>query len=67
MKLRLMAAALMLPTFIVGQSINEGALEVVLEDYEEDDFNFYAVYQHTRHLSTKIRTFMNHLHEAFSE
>jgi len=55
----------LLPTFIVGDSIKDGKLEVVLKEYEEIDFNIYAVYQHTRHLSTKIRTLIDHLNECF--
>lgn len=56
----------LLPTFIVGNSLKEGKLETVLEDYEETDFNIYAVYQHTRHLSTKIRILIDHLSECFN-
>lgn len=56
-----------LPTFIVDQSLKTGALEAVLEEYEEHDFNVYAVYQHTRHLSTKIRTLIDHLSECFKD
>ena len=55
----------LLPTFIVGDSIRDGKLEIVLNGYEEKDFSMYAVYQHTRHLSTKIRTLIDHLSECF--
>ena len=51
----------LLPTFIVGESIKAGKLEIVLSEYEEQDFGIYAVYQHTRHLSIKIRTLIDHL------
>lgn len=54
----------LLPTFIAGDSIQKGALEIVLEDYQETDFGLYAVYQHTRHLSTKIRTLIDHLSQS---
>ncbi len=57
----------LLPTFIVGDSIKAGKLEIVLEKYEERDFNIYAVYQHTRHLSAKIRTLIDHLGESFTQ
>lgn len=50
-----------LPTFIVHESLKSGQLQTALERYEETDFHIYAVYQHTRHLSTKIRTFIDHL------
>ncbi|MBV1929386.1 MAG: LysR family transcriptional regulator [Gammaproteobacteria bacterium] len=57
----------LLPTFIVGESLKAGKLEVALEEYEETDFNIYAVYQHTRHLSTKIRTLIDHLSVCFKQ
>lgn len=50
-----------LPTFIMGESLKAGKLETALEDFEEDQFNVYAVYQHTRHLSSKVRTLIDHL------
>lgn len=55
----------LLPTFIVGESLKHQRLEVVLEDYEDTEFSVCAVYQHTRHLSTKIRTLIDHLSECF--
>ena len=56
-----------LPTFIAGPAISSGKLEVVLEKYEEPDFNIYAVYQNRRHLSTKVRTLIDHLSDYFKE
>ncbi|CDZ76483.1 D-malate degradation protein R [Legionella massiliensis] len=55
----------LLPTFIVGKSIDAGLLEIVLEEFEEDDFSVYAVYQYTRHLPVKIRTLITHLAEYY--
>jgi len=57
----------LLPTFIVGDSLKNGLLETALEPFEETDFGIYAVYQHTRHLSTKIRTLIDHLSDCFSK
>lgn len=54
----------LLPTFIIGEALRKKELETALEDYEEKDFDVYAVYQHTRHLSTKIRTLIDHLTQA---
>jgi DNA-binding transcriptional LysR family regulator len=51
----------LLPTFIIAESLESGALEIVLEEFEEKDFDIYAVYQSTRHLSVKIRTLIDHL------
>lgn len=52
-----------LPTFIVGDSIKESKLVPLLEKYAEQNFSVYAVYQHTRHLSVKVRTLIDHLHK----
>lgn len=52
----------LLPTFIIADSLHQEKLQIVLEEYEEKDFDIYAVYQQTRHLSVKIRTLIDHLH-----
>lgn len=57
----------LLPIFIVGEAVERGELEILLQDYERDDFNLYAVYQHTRHLSIKVRTLIDHLHSYFKD
>lgn len=51
----------LLPTFIIEESLRRKALEIVLEEYEEKDFDMYAVYPRTKHLSIKIRTLIDHL------
>lgn len=56
----------LLPTFIAGHAIAKGKLEIVLEDFEEKNFDIYAVYPQTRHVSTKIRTFIDHFTGCFS-
>lgn len=56
-----------LPTFIVGEALKDGRLKVALEEYEEADFNVHAVYQHTRHLSIKVRTLIDHLSDCFGK
>lgn len=57
----------MLPAFIVGKAVQDGKLEVVLEDYEEQNFNVYALYQHKRHLSTRVRMLIEHLAQCFGQ
>lgn len=54
-----------LPTFIAGNALSTGELEVVLEPYEEPDFPVHAVYQNRRHLSVKIRALIDHLSDHF--
>jgi DNA-binding transcriptional LysR family regulator len=55
----------LLPTFIVGRSIAEKKLAVVLEEYEEKDFDIYAVYPETKHVPQKIRTLIDHFADCF--
>lgn len=55
----------LLPTFISGQAIDKGKLEILLGSFEEKDFDIYAVYQQTRHVSRKIRTFIDHFTGCF--
>lgn len=55
----------LLPTFIIEDSLKAKKLEIVLESFEETDFDIYAVYQSTRHLSIKIRTLIDHLSAFF--
>jgi DNA-binding transcriptional LysR family regulator len=50
----------LLPAFIAGQALREKRLAVALENYEENDFDIYAVYRHTKYLSPKIRTLVDH-------
>lgn len=55
------------PTFFCCGEIREGELEVVLSDYEDDPISVYAVYPHKRHLSPRVRAFVDFLAERFGE
>jgi len=54
-----------LPSFLVGRDVQSGALVSVLEDYMPQDSALYAVYPHARHLSPKVRAFVDFLAERF--
>lgn len=54
-----------LPTFIAGDAISRGRLEVVLAGHAVTETSVYAVYPHNRHLSNKVRTFVDFLAERF--
>ena len=54
------------PTFIVYKSIEEGRLIPILTDYAWPGVNAYAVYPQTRHLSRRVRVFVDFLAERFS-
>lgn len=56
-----------MPTFIVGEQIKSGALVPVLEDFEPQGRGIYAVYPHNRHLSAKVRAFVDFLVTCFGE
>ncbi|MDH3352629.1 MAG: LysR family transcriptional regulator [Gammaproteobacteria bacterium] len=53
------------PTFIVGDDIRSGRLQLVLEDYEIEPMGVYAVYAHRQYLSGKVRTFVEFLADYF--
>lgn len=53
------------PTFIVGDDIRAGRLQLVLEDYEVEPMGVYAVYAHRKYLSGKVRTFVEYLDDYF--
>ncbi len=54
-----------MPVFIVCDDLRAGRLEAVLPDYEPPTRGIYAVYPHNRHLSAKVRVFIDHLVGAF--
>jgi DNA-binding transcriptional LysR family regulator len=54
------------PTFIAGEKICHGELVPVLRDYEWPVAPAYAVYPPTRHLSYRVRAFIDFLADSFS-
>jgi len=56
----------MQPTFIAGEAIHRGELVPVLTDYEWPVAPAYAVYPPTRHLSYRVREFIDFLADYFS-
>jgi DNA-binding transcriptional LysR family regulator len=57
----------LLPTFIAGTALDDGALVPVLGAYHAPEIALYAIYPPTRHLSSKVRLFIDFLVERFSE
>ncbi|WP_306144767.1 LysR family transcriptional regulator [Roseibium sp. MMSF_3412] len=49
------------PLFFVANDVRDGDLVVLLEEYEEPQRGIYAVYPHRRHLSAKVRAFVDFL------
>jgi DNA-binding transcriptional LysR family regulator len=54
-----------LPTFIVGDALRDGRLVEILADYRPQDRAIYAVFPANRHLSPKVRSFVDFLVERF--
>lgn len=54
-----------LPTFIVGRDLQAGTLVSVLGDYVAQDLALHAVYPQARHLSPKVRVFVDFLSQRF--
>ena len=55
-----------LPTFTVGDDLRSGRLQAVLTTYVPAERNLYAVYLPNRHLSAKVRAFIDFLLERFA-
>jgi DNA-binding transcriptional LysR family regulator len=51
----------LLPTFAVGRELEEGHLQAVLTDCQTAESAIYAVYPSRRHLSAKVRGFVDFL------
>jgi DNA-binding transcriptional LysR family regulator len=55
----------LIPTFIAGYALERGALKPLLQDYHAPPLALYAIYPPTRHLSVKVRLFIDFLVERF--
>jgi DNA-binding transcriptional LysR family regulator len=55
----------LLPTFIAGADLQQGSLQSILSDYRAPEISIYAIYPETRHLSAKVRLFIDFLIERF--
>ncbi|HYD32479.1 MAG TPA: LysR family transcriptional regulator [Azospirillaceae bacterium] len=54
-----------LPTFLVGDALASGELACVLSEYTISEASVNAVYPHYRHLSPKVRVFVDFLAARF--
>lgn len=54
-----------LPDYICGKDVAAGRLEQVLEKYQAPPRRIFAAYPHRRHLSPKVRIFVDFLAERF--
>src|SRR6266404_4350809 len=54
-----------LPTYLVGDALQSGRLMTVLDDYTAPPLALRALYPHNRHLSAKVRAFVDFLTARF--
>ncbi len=54
------------PAFSAAEDLRSGKLVTLLCDYEPEPLPIYAVYPHARHLSAKVRVFVDHLAKHFA-
>ena len=55
------------PDFIVGDDLRAGRVVALLPDYAAPPSPIYAVYPTRKHLSAKVRLFVDYLVERFAE
>ena len=55
----------LLPTFIAGADFQQGRLATILPGYQAPEISIYAIYPETRHVSLKVRVFIDFLVERF--
>jgi DNA-binding transcriptional LysR family regulator len=53
------------PSFVVGDDLRAGRLQQVLPAWSLPSIELYAIYPHRRHLSTKVRLFVDALRAHF--
>jgi DNA-binding transcriptional LysR family regulator len=61
------AGVTLTPTFVVGKDVRAGHLQSVLTDYTVLKPSIYAVYPQRRHLSPKVRAFLEFMIELVSD
>lgn len=60
------AGVILLPTFYVHEGVRDGRLVRILADHTWPELSVYAVYPPTRHLSARVRAFIDFLAERLA-
>ncbi|MEN9659384.1 MAG: hypothetical protein RL571_2849 [Pseudomonadota bacterium] len=55
------------PSFLIGEDLASGTLTHILSDYHAPQLTLFAVYPSRRHLSTKVRSFIDFLQGQMQE
>jgi len=53
--------------FVVKDAVREGRLKLILDEFAHAPTGLYAVYPHSRHVSAKVRSFVDFLVDAWLE
>lgn len=56
-----------LPSYIIGLDIQHGDLIPVMEDYEPSPIPINLVYAHRKHMSLKVRSFVDYMKDYFQD
>ena len=54
-----------LPSYMIGHDIQSGRLKPVLEKYEPKPLSINLIYAHRKHMSMKIRSFVDYMKDFF--
>lgn len=55
------------PVFLFDDELKNGSMEIVSGEWEELSIDIYAVYPHARHLSPKVRAFVDFLVSSYRD
>lgn len=55
-----------LPSFAIAEDISQGRLKWLLQEYASEPIGIYAVYLHRKHLSAKVRLFIDKAIEYYN-
>ena len=58
---------LIAPTYMLTKAVREKQLEMVLEDYCRPSTGLYAIYPHSKLVSSKVRAFVDYCAEAWGD
>ncbi|MEM7561789.1 MAG: LysR family transcriptional regulator [Pseudomonadota bacterium] len=53
------------PIYAIKDELHEGKLSIILKKYEAYDFGIFALYPHNRHLTAKVRSFVDFLGDHY--
>jgi len=54
-----------IPLFICEKEIQNGNLQIILDDYDSIEYDIFAVFPHRQYLTAKVRAFVDFLVDAF--